>query len=61
MDRLLDRALLCGRCAAGEKFTYVFFWGHTVPKDGSIAKTCFSQWYPAAFEIDGIVYPTAVH
>lgn len=39
---------------------YIFFWGHTVPKDG-VAKTCFSQWYPAEFSIDGIKYPTAEH
>lgn len=58
---MLDRAVLSKRFAAGEKCVFVFFWGHTVPKDGSIGKTCFSQWYPAAFEVDGVNYATAEH
>jgi predicted NAD-dependent protein-ADP-ribosyltransferase YbiA (DUF1768 family) len=41
--------------AAGELFTYLFFWGHTVPKDDSVGKTCFSQWYPAPFTVDGVL------
>ncbi len=40
---------------------YCFFYGHSVPKDGSVKKTCFSQWYPATFEVDSISYLTAEH
>ena len=58
---MLDRAALSKRFATGEQFTFVFFWGHSVPKDGSIGKTCFSQWYPASFEVDGVTYATAEH
>ena len=58
---MLDRQTLSKRFATGEQFTFVFFWGHSVPKDGTIGKTCFSQWYTAAFEIDGITYATAEH
>ena len=29
----------------GEKFKFVFFGGHTPPKDGSVDKSCFSQWW----------------
>ena len=58
---MLDRPALIKRIATGEQFTYVFFWGHTVPKDGSVCKTCLSQWYPAAFTVDGVLYPTAEH
>lgn len=58
---MLDRPTLIKRLAAGEQFTYLFFWGHSVPKDGSIGKTCFSQWYPSAFEVEGDSYPTAEH
>lgn len=58
---MLDRPTLRKRFAVGEQFTFVFFWGHSVPKDGSIGKTCFSQWYPASFEIDGVTYATAEH
>lgn len=57
----MDRQELSTRMAAGERFEFVFFWGHSVPKDGSIAKTCFSQWYPAPFTVDGTTYATAEH
>lgn len=40
---------------------YLFFWGHKRPQDGSVEKTCMSQWYEADFDIDGIHYPTAEH
>ncbi len=40
---------------------YLFFWGHRVPKDGSVSKSCFSQWYPARFEVNGESYQTAEH
>jgi ribA/ribD-fused uncharacterized protein len=40
---------------------FLFFWGHQPEQDGSIGKGCLSQWWPAAFEVDGIRYPTAEH
>jgi ribA/ribD-fused uncharacterized protein len=40
---------------------YLFFWGHQPSKDGSIIKTCMSQWWPVAFEENGIIYKTAEH
>lgn len=43
----------------GNKF--LFFWGHQASKDGSITKTCFSQWWLSPFTVDGIEYPTAEH
>ena len=45
----------------GKKVKYVLFWGHQPSADGSITKSCFSQWYKAPFEIDGHIYPTAEH
>lgn len=44
-----------------ESLKFLFFWGHQPNKDGSIGKSCFSQWWEASFEIDGITYPTAEH
>ncbi|WP_024741669.1 NADAR family protein [Tenacibaculum maritimum] len=44
-----------------EKLNFLFFWGHQPNKDGSIGKSCFSQWWKAPFKIDGITYPTAEH
>jgi ribA/ribD-fused uncharacterized protein len=40
---------------------FLFFWGHQPSKDGSIIKTCMSQWWPAEFEEHGIIYKTAEH
>ena len=45
--------------AAESKF--LFFWGHQPNKDGSISKTCFSQWWLSSFKVDGITYKTAEH
>ncbi|GAB1856230.1 NADAR family protein [Flavobacteriaceae bacterium MHTCC 0001] len=44
-----------------ENIKYLFFWGHTPGKDGSIGKSCFSQWWIAPFEVEGIIYKTAEH
>jgi len=41
---------------------WAFFWGHTPSKDGSVTKSCFSQWWSGhAFVIDGVRYATAEH
>lgn len=40
---------------------YLFFWGHQASRDGSIIKTCLSQWWPAAFTENGFTYKTAEH
>lgn len=40
---------------------FLFFWGHQPSKDGTITKTCFSQWWLSSFEVDGITYKTAEH
>nr|WP_294927606.1 NADAR family protein [uncultured Flavobacterium sp.] len=45
--------------AAESKF--LFFWGHQPNKDGSISKTCFSQWWLSSFEVDKVIYKTAEH
>ena len=45
----------------GGRVKYLFFWGHQPERDGSVGKSCFSQWFAAPFEVDGIRYPTAEH
>ncbi|MCC9017546.1 NADAR family protein [Flavobacterium lipolyticum] len=40
---------------------FLFFWGHQPTKDGSISKTCFSQWWLSAFTVDKVTYKTAEH
>ena len=44
-----------------EQIPFLFFWGHHPAKDASITKSCFSQWWVAPFEADGVVYQTAEH
>jgi ribA/ribD-fused uncharacterized protein len=46
---------------AGASPQYLLFWGHQPNADGSVGKTCFSQWFEAGFEVDGQRYPTAEH
>lgn len=40
---------------------YLFFWGHRPSKDGSIIKSCLSQWWVEKFTEQGHSYPTAEH
>src|SRR5436190_21340625 len=40
---------------------YLFFWGHKQKVAGVTDRSCFSQWWPAAFTVDGITFPTAEH
>jgi predicted NAD-dependent protein-ADP-ribosyltransferase YbiA (DUF1768 family) len=47
--------------AGGERYKYGFFWGHTPRRPGQVDGSCFSQWYPAEFTVDGLTYPTAEH
>ena len=52
---------LLEKVANNEKIDYIFFWGHAESKDGSTTKSCFSQWWPSAFNVDDIQYATAEH
>jgi ribA/ribD-fused uncharacterized protein len=56
-----DLDTLRARVGAGERFEYVFFWGHTPRADGSVGTECLSQWYPAPFEVGGLHYASAEH
>ena len=44
-----------------ERCKYVFFWGHKRSPDGSISKSCLSQWWQSTFEIGGVSYPSSEH
>jgi len=57
----LDLELLRNRCTAGETFEYVHFWGHQPSKDGTMTRSCFSQWFLTPFTVDGVMYITAEH
>ena len=40
---------------------FIFFWGHQPSKDGTITKTCFSQWWISSFVVDGVEFKSAEH
>ncbi len=46
---------------AGFQPKYLFFWGHTPKYPNITDKSCFSQWWEAVFELEGIRYPSAEH
>lgn len=37
---------------------YLFFGGHSQKMEHVIDKSCFSQWYPSIFKVDGFTYTT---
>ncbi|WP_117213731.1 NADAR family protein [Allorhizocola rhizosphaerae] len=37
------------------------FWGHRPQRDGSVGTGCLSQWWPAAFTVDGVTFASAEH
>lgn len=46
--------------SAGWQPSFLFFWGHTA-RAGTIGKHVLSQWWPAAFDLDGESFPTVEH
>ncbi|MEU2790687.1 NADAR family protein [Streptomyces sp. NPDC007100] len=54
-------AELTAATAAGKRFTYLCFWGHTPRRDGTLGASCLSQWWPSPFTVDGVRYATAEH
>lgn len=62
LNAIYDLASLQQELAAGAPVKYLLFWGHTPTAQASaVGKECLSQWYPAAFELDGHHYCTAEH
>jgi len=47
--------------ARGERLKYLFFWGHKPEPGGAVGAGCLSQWWPAAFTVDGEAFATAEH
>jgi ribA/ribD-fused uncharacterized protein len=45
----------------GETIKYFFFWGHKQQNPAVVDKSCLSQWFPTAFEVEGTLYHTAEH
>ncbi|WP_030675827.1 NADAR family protein [Streptomyces sp. NRRL B-1347] len=60
-DDIRSVAALTAALAAGRRVKYVHFWGHTPRRDGTLGASCFSQWWPSPFTVDGVAYATAEH
>ncbi|OAR22415.1 hypothetical protein A8W25_22465 [Streptomyces sp. ERV7] len=45
----------------GERVEFLHFWGHAPRRDGTLGPSCFSQWWPSPFTVDGVEYATAEH
>lgn len=56
-----DAQALRDRVAAGERFAYLYFWGHRPRTDGALSRACLSQWFASPFTVDGVRYATAEH
>ncbi len=62
MNTITDTPSLIAAIDSGYRPKWLLFWGHKHSKDGSLGKTCFSQWWDGhPFEVDGIAYRTAEH
>jgi ribA/ribD-fused uncharacterized protein len=57
----MTKVELIAEIAAGRDPKFLFFWGHTPKREGIVDASCLSQWFPRAFEIDGVRYATAEH
>ena len=55
------REELVDHLTRGGSVDYLFFWGHTPKSPGATDASCLSQWFPRAFELDGVRYATAEH
>ncbi|MFZ5443845.1 MAG: NADAR family protein [Myxococcota bacterium] len=55
----LSREALVAAVQAGRTFTFLPFYGHTPRADGALSDACFSQWFVAPFEANGVRYVTA--
>jgi ribA/ribD-fused uncharacterized protein len=45
----------------GGRPEYLLFWGHQPAPGGGVGKGCLSQWWPAAFTVNGVRYASAEH
>ena len=54
-------AWLLAQVEKKSKVKFLFFWGHQKSRSGEVTAACFSQWWGAAFLVDGVRYNTTEH
>lgn len=52
---------LIDKMGGGWPAEFLTFWGHHAKARNKMGKHVLSQWWPAAFTLDGVRYPTAEH
>jgi ribA/ribD-fused uncharacterized protein len=52
---------LVGFIRDGGQPKYLLFWGHQPPSGGGAGKGGLSQWWPATFAVDNVMYLSAEH
>jgi len=52
---------LLDQLAHDQRVKYLYFWGNQPSKDGTITKSCLSQWWVAEFVVAGVRYPSTEH
>lgn len=57
----LDKVALLESERKGATHEFLFFWGHQKSKDGTLTRSCFSQWWHSPFSVDGRLFATAEH
>jgi ribA/ribD-fused uncharacterized protein len=60
-SKFTSRAELILAIQAGFQPKFLFFWGHTPAHPDITDKSCFSQWWEAVFELEGVRYTSAEH
>ncbi|MFF5207234.1 NADAR family protein [Streptosporangium sp. NPDC000396] len=61
MSETVDARSVDDLVRAEGRLKYLLFWGHRPPRSGGVGAGCLSQWWPAEFTVDGVVYRTAEH
>ena len=61
LQSVRDRDQLIKLIRSGGAPTYLHFWGHRQGAASDVTKSCFSQWFEAAFIVDSVAYPSAEH
>lgn len=59
--KVYSNSWLLSQLEAEPRPKYIYFWGHQPNTTGEVTASCFSQWWPSAFEVDGERFATAEH
>ena len=61
MNNLNTVKKLVHRVRDGQAVNYCLFYGHIPKNPRQVDRSCFSQWYPSPFVVEGVTFRTAEH